>query len=83
MVIRLQRGADLYIAQLMPLPLTVYCFSKIQIGLVFWYRLTGVVPDTGPLNGCSLVCSVSFWLCHFVRSIVYFTVRAAFVRVDR
>ena len=32
MVIYLQRGADLHMAQLMPLPLTVYCSSKIQIG---------------------------------------------------
>ena len=31
-VVRLERGADLYTAQLMPLPLTVSCFSKIQIG---------------------------------------------------
>ena len=36
----------------MPLPLTVSCFSKIQIGLPFWYRLTLVVLDKGPLNGC-------------------------------
>ena len=35
MVICLERGADLYIAQLMPLPLTVSCFSKIQIGFTF------------------------------------------------
>jgi len=34
-VICLERGADLHIAQLMPLPLTVSCFSKIQIGLTF------------------------------------------------
>ena len=34
-VICLERGADLHIAQLMPLPLTVSCFSKIQIGLPF------------------------------------------------
>jgi len=33
MVICLQRGADLHMAQLMPLPLTV--FSKIQIGFTF------------------------------------------------
>jgi len=32
MVICLQRGADLHMAQLMPLPLTISCFSKIQIG---------------------------------------------------
>jgi len=35
-----------------PLPLTVSCFSKIQIGFTFWYRLTWVVPEKGPLNGC-------------------------------
>ena len=35
MVICLERGADLYSAQLMPLPLTVSCFSKIQIGFTF------------------------------------------------
>ena len=34
-VICLKRGADLYMAQLMPLPLTVSCFSKIQIGFTF------------------------------------------------
>ena len=28
----LERGADLHMAQLMPLPPTVSCFSKIQIG---------------------------------------------------
>jgi len=34
-VIYLERGADLHMAQLMPLPLTVSCFSKIQIGFTF------------------------------------------------
>jgi len=34
-VICLERCADLHIAQLMPLPLTVSCFSKIQIGFTF------------------------------------------------
>ena len=28
-------GADLHVAQLMPLPLTVSCYSKIQIGFTF------------------------------------------------
>ena len=32
MVICLERGADLHMLQLMPLPLTVSRFSKIQIG---------------------------------------------------
>jgi len=31
----LERDADLHMAQLMPLPLTVSCFSKIQIGFTF------------------------------------------------
>ena len=35
MVFCLERGADLHIAQLMPLSLTVSCFSKIQIGFTF------------------------------------------------
>jgi len=34
-VICLDRGANLHMAQLMPLPLTVSCFSKIQIGFTF------------------------------------------------
>jgi len=34
-VICLEQGADLPMAQLMPLPLTVCCFSKIQIGFTF------------------------------------------------
>ena len=35
MVICLEQGADLHTAQLMPLPLTVSCFGKIQIGFTF------------------------------------------------
>ena len=35
MAICLEQGADLHTAQLMPLPLTVSCFSKIQIGFTF------------------------------------------------
>ena len=35
MVICLERGADLHVFQLMPLPLTVSCFSKIRIGFAF------------------------------------------------
>ena len=58
MVICLEQGADLNMAQLMPLPLTVSCFSKIQIG--FYLSGTGppwVVPGKGPLNGCVCVLS--------------------------
>jgi len=34
-VICLERDTDLHMAQLMPLPLTVSCFSKIQLGFTF------------------------------------------------
>jgi len=64
-VICLERGADLHMAQLMSLPLTVSCFSKVQIGLPFWYRLTRVVVDKGPLNACVCVTYLLLYL-HFV-----------------
>ena len=107
-VICLERDGDMHMAQLMPLPLTVFCFSKIQIGftflilahpgsfgervvkqvcvyvcyvfwchclpetptslasfksrlvLPFWYRLTQVVLEKRPLNGCSVGVVVLF-----------------------
>ena len=50
-VICLERGADLHIAQLMPLPLTVSSFSKIQIGSNFLVLAYPSSPGKGPLNG--------------------------------
>ena len=35
MITCLERGADLHMAQRIPLPLTVSCFSKIWIGFTF------------------------------------------------
>ena len=57
MVIYLERGADLHTAQLMPLPLTVSCFSKIpfQIGFIFLVPAHLGCPGKGPLNGCVYV----------------------------
>ena len=55
MVICLERGADLHMAQLMPLPLTISCSSKTQIGFTCLVPAHWVVPDKGPLNGC--VCA--------------------------
>ena len=52
MVICLERGADLHTAQLMPLPLTVSCFRKIQIGFTFLVPAHLGSPGKGPLNGC-------------------------------
>jgi len=61
-VICLERDADLRMAELMPLPLTVSCFSKIQIG--FWYQLTRAVPDNGSLNGrvCCDICTFALYI---------------------
>jgi len=54
-VICLERGADLHMAQLMPLPLTISCFSKIQIGFTFLVPAHLGSPGKGPLNGCVCV----------------------------
>jgi len=51
-VICLEQVADLYISQLMSLPLTVSCFSKIQIGFTFLVLAYLGSPGKGPLNGC-------------------------------
>ena len=57
MVICLERGADLHMVQLMPLQLTVSCSVKSRLALPFWYRLTWVFPEKGPLNGCVCVAA--------------------------
>jgi len=55
MVICLERGADLHV------PSWCHCHSlsvasvKSRLVLPSWYRLTRVVPDIGPLNGCVCV----------------------------
>jgi len=46
----LGQGADLHMAQLMPLPLTISCSSKSRLVLPSWFYLSGtgspgVVPD--------------------------------------
>jgi len=54
MVICLERGADLHMAQVMPLPLTVW--SEIQIGFTFLLPAHPGSPEKGPLNRCVCVC---------------------------
>jgi len=49
MVICLGRVADLHVARLMLLPLTVSS-CKSRLVLTSWYWLTRVVPDRGPLS---------------------------------
>ena len=55
MVFCLEQGADLLAAQLMPLPLTVSCFSKIQIGFTFLVPAHPGSPGKGSLNACVLL----------------------------
>jgi len=52
-VIRLERDADFHMAQLMPLPLTVSCFSKNQIGFTF---LVPVHPGSPGQRAVKRVC---------------------------
>jgi len=56
MVICLERVADLHIAQLMPPPLTVSCFSKIQIGFTF---LVPADPGSPGKRAVKWVCVMS------------------------
>jgi len=57
MVICLERDADLHMAQLMPLPLTVSCFSKIQIGFIF---LVLAHPGSPGKRAVKRVCVMGF-----------------------
>ena len=61
MVICLERGADLHMAQLMPLPLTVCCFSKIQIGFTFLVPAHAGSPRQRAVK----------WVCVWSRWITY------------
>jgi len=51
----------LHMAQVMPLPLTVSCFSKIQISFTFLVLAYPGRPGKGPLNGC--VCVSLYQQC--------------------
>ena len=63
MVICLEVGADLHMAQLMPLPLTVSCSSKNQIGFTFLVLAHLGSPGQRAVKRC--VCGVyaSVYLC--------------------
>jgi len=52
----LGQGADLHMAQLMPLPLTISCSSKSRLVLPFWCRLTQVALDKIQEGRKTVVC---------------------------
>ena len=61
MVICLEQGADLHTARMMPLPLTVSCFSKIQIGFTFLVLAHLGSPGKGPLIGVCVCVHPMYW----------------------
>jgi len=56
-VVCLEQGADLHMAQLMSLPLTVSCFSKIQIGFTFLVPAHGVCICYNMIRDAILTCA--------------------------
>ena len=75
-VIWLERGADLHMAQLMPLPLTVSCFSKIQIGFTF------LVPAHPGSPGHRAVKRVCVCVCVCVLPILYTSLESKVIQQD-
>jgi len=59
MVVCLERGADLHMAQLMLLPLNVSCFSKIQIGFTFLVPAHLVSPGKRAVKRVCVCISVT------------------------
>ena len=73
MVICLERGADLHMAQLMPLPLTVSCFSKIQIVFTFLVPAHPGSPGKRAIKRvCVCVCIYVYFVCMFLPYLCFF-----------
>ena len=72
MIICLERGADLHMFQLMPLPLTVYCFSKIQIDFTFLVPTHPGSPGQRAVKRvCVCVCLLKFILSSNIWTLFY------------
>ena len=76
MVICLEQGADLHMAQWMPLPLTVSCFSKIQIGFTF------LVPAHPGSPGKRAIKWVCVCVCAYVSIFYRFRDTAGYLSKD-
>jgi len=71
MVVCLELGADLHMAQLMPMPLIISCFSKIQTGFTFLVLAHPVVPEKGLLNIVCMCVSCSISKIHIIENYMY------------
>ena len=80
MVTCLERGADLHMAQLMPLPLTVSCFSKIQIGFAFLVPAHPGSPGKRAVKRvcvCVCVCVHGFQIAATAETVTVFFISTA------
>jgi len=66
MVICLERDADLHMDQLMPLPLTVSCSSKIQIGFTFLVPAHLGSPGQMALKRVCVRACVRVYVCFYI-----------------
>jgi len=83
-VICLERGADLHMFQLIPLPLTVSCFSKIQIGFTFLVPAHLGSPGKRAVKRVCVCVCVFMYICMCAQCHVGLAVdREANVAIDR
>ena len=85
MVICLELGADLHMAQLMPLPLSVSCYSKIQIGFTFLVPAHPGSPAQRAVKWyvCVCVCVCDAGVCSSLYACVQRAVRRRSLTVSR
>ena len=80
-IIYLKQDVDLHMVQLMPLPFTVSCFSKIQIGFIFLVLAhLGSLGQKAVKHVCVCVdrgsfVAVHYMLCKFTSDICVFRAR--------
>jgi len=73
MVVCLEQGADLHTTQLTPLPLTVSCFSNLQIGFTFLVPAhLGSPGKRAVKRECVCVCVCLHYLGNCERCSCYF-----------
>ena len=79
MVICLELGADLHMAQLMPPPLTVSCFNKIQIGFTFLVPADPGSPGKRAVKRVCVCVCVCISVLKVIKNYVMFKENPAFL----